>query len=158
MNQFTVKQIGTMEMDGEGMFIRVLPEFIPALKNLEGFSHTDILWWFDGCDDEESRSILEVEHPYKHSPDIMGTFATRSPQRPNPIALTVAQILCLDHDAGIVRIAYADARQGSPVLDLKPYTPSLDRVEHPGVPDWCSHWPQCLEESGEFDWENEFDF
>ena len=158
MNQFTVKQIGTMEMDGEGMFIKVLPEFIPALKNLEGFSHTDILWWFDGCDDEESRSILEVEHPYKHSPDIMGTFATRSPQRPNPIALTVAQILCLDHDAGIVRIADADARQGSPVLDLKPYTPSLDRVEHPGVPDWCSHWPQCLEESGEFDWENEFDF
>ena len=64
MNQFTVKQIGTMEMDGEGMFIKVLPEFIPALKNLEGFSHTDILWWFDGCDDEESRSILEVEHPY----------------------------------------------------------------------------------------------
>ena len=40
MNQFTVKQIGTMEMDGEGMFIKVLPEFIPALKNLEGFSHT----------------------------------------------------------------------------------------------------------------------
>lgn len=158
MNQFTVKQIGTMEMDGEGMFIKVLPEFIPALKNLEGFSHTDILWWFDGCDDEENRSVLEAESPYKQGPDTMGIFATRSPQRPNPIALSVAEILYIDHEAGAIYIAYTDARQGSPVLDLKPYTPSLDRVEHPQVPDWCGHWPRSLEESGDFDWENEFNF
>ena len=88
----------------------------------------------------------------------MGIFATRSPQRPNPIALSVAEILYIDHEAGVIYIAYADARQGSPVLDLKPYTPSLDRVEHPQVPDWCGHWPRSLEESGDFDWENEFNF
>ena len=118
----------------------------------------DILWWFDGCDDEENRSVLEAESPYKQGPDTMGIFATRSPQRPNPIALSVVQILYIDHEAGVIYIAYADARQGSPVLDLKPYTPSLDRVEHPQVPDWCGHWPRSLEESGDFDWENEFNF
>ena len=158
MKQFTVRQIGTMEMDKDGMYVKLLPEYIPALKSLEGFGHADILWWFDGCDDDENRSVLEVESPYKKAPDVMGTFATRSPQRPNPIALSVVQILYIDHEAGVIYIAYADARQGSPVLDLKPYTPSLDRVEHPQVPDWCGHWPRSLEESGDFDWENEFNF
>lgn len=158
MKQFTVRQIGTMEMDKNGMYVKLLPEYIPALKFLEGFGHADILWWFDGCDDEENRSVLEAESPYKHGPDTMGIFATRSPQRPNPIALSVAEILYIDHEAGAIYIAYTDARQGSPVLDLKPYTPSLDRVEHPQVPDWCGHWPRSLEESGDFDWENEFNF
>ncbi len=158
MKQFTVRQIGTMEMDKDGMYVKLLPEYIPALKSLEGFGHADILWWFDGCDDEENRSVLEVESPYKQGPDTMGIFATRSPQRPNPIALSVAEILYIDHEAGAIYIAYADARQGSPVLDLKPYTPSLDRVEHPQVPDWCGHWPRSLEESGDFDWKNEFNF
>ena len=158
MKQFTVRQIGTMEMDKNGMYVKLLPEYIPALKFLEGFGHADILWWFDGCDDEENRSVLEAESHYKQGPDTMGIFATRSPQRPNPIALSVAEILYIDHEAGAIYIAYTDARQGSPVLDLKPYTPSLDRVEHPQVPDWCGHWPRSLEESGDFDWENEFNF
>ena len=158
MKQFTVRQIGTMEMDKNGMYVKLLPEYIPALKFLEGFGHADILWWFDGCDDEENRSVREAESRYKQGPDTMGIFATRSPQRPNPIALSVAEILYIDHEGGAIYIAYTDARQGSPVLDLKPYTPSLDRVEHPQVPDWCGHWPRSLEESGDFDWENEFNF
>ena len=157
MKQFTVKQIGTMEMDKDGMYVKLLPEYIPALKSLEGFGHADILWWFDGCDDEENRSVLEAESPYKQGPGCKYAHCIR-PQRPNPIALSVVQILYIDHEAGVIYIAYADARQGSPVLDLKPYTPSLDRVEHPQVPDWCGHWPRSLEESGDFDWENEFNF
>ena len=95
------------------MYVKLLPEYIPALKSLEGFGHADILWWFDGCDDEENRSVLEAESPYKQGPDTMGIFATRSPQRPNPIALSVVQILYIDHEAGVIYIAYADARQGS---------------------------------------------
>ena len=158
MNDYMVHPIGKVRTSEEGTLIELEKEYIPALKSLEGFGHADILWWFDGCDDEENRSVLEAESPYKQGPDTMGIFATRSPQRPNPIALSVAQILYIDHEAGVIYIAYADARQGSPVLDLKPYTPSLDRVEHPQVPDWCGHWPRSLEESGDFDWENEFNF
>jgi tRNA (Thr-GGU) A37 N-methylase len=44
------------------------------------------------------------------------------------------------------------------VLDLKPYMPSVDRIEKPKVPNWCSHWPKSYEESGDFDWEAEFNF
>jgi tRNA (Thr-GGU) A37 N-methylase len=46
----------------------------------------------------------------------------------------------------------------SSIIDVKPYIPSIDRVENPIVPKWCSHWPLSYEESGNFDWENEFLF
>ena len=88
----------------------------------------------------------------------MGTFAIRSPMRPNPIALTAVQVLNIDFNAGIIQINYIDAENDSPVLDIKPYTPSLDRIENPKVPEWCSHWPKSLEESANFDWQNEFNF
>ena len=44
------------------------------------------------------------------------------------------------------------------ILDIKQYTPSIDRVENPNVPTWCRHWPLSYEESGNFDWEDEFLF
>ena len=158
MNQFAVKQIGKIDINEEGMFIKIQPEFIPALQALNGFSHINIIWWFDDCDNEKARNTLEVFSPYKSSPTIMGTFATRSPERPNPIALTTAQIINVDYKSGVIQIAYIDANDESPVIDLKPYTPSLDRIENPNVPNWCNHWPKSLEESNGFDWENEFNF
>lgn len=88
----------------------------------------------------------------------MGIFATRSPIRPNPIALTAVEILHNDYEKGVIQIAYIDANDGSPVLDIKPYTPSLDRIEDPKVPAWCAHWPKSLEKSGSFAWEKEFNF
>ena len=87
---------------------------------------------------------------------MLGTFATRSPERPNPIALSCAGVTYLKE--GRIGLDYLDAEAGSPVLDLKPYIPSLDRVEAPGVPDWCSHWPSSVETSGDFDWGAEFRF
>ena len=101
---------------------------------------------------------MEAEQPYKNAPGIMGIFATRSPARPNPLALTAAEVLQLDLKKGIIRIDYTDANDGTPVLDIKPYTPSMDRVESPKVPEWCGHWPKSREESADFAWENEFNF
>lgn len=88
----------------------------------------------------------------------MGTFATRSPERPNPIALSCCGVTYVDLDNGIIGLEYIDARNGSPVLDIKPYTPSIDRVEKVSMPDWCAHWSRCYEDSGDFDWEKEFNF
>ncbi|TCL67318.1 tRNA-Thr(GGU) m(6)t(6)A37 methyltransferase TsaA [Hydrogenispora ethanolica] len=158
MLQFQVKSIGRVRAGAAGMFLEIDREYRPALKELDGFSHLNILWWFSGCDNERSRAVLEVPSPYRKAPAVMGVFATRSPERPNPLALSTAQLLRLDHTNGIIRIAYIDAADGSPVLDLKPYTPSLDRVAGPEVPEWCGHWPKSLEESGAFDWEQEFNF
>jgi len=158
MSKLFVTPIGKISINEDGMFVKVDPVYIPALQELDGFSHLNVMWWFDGCDNEHSRNVLEVEAPYKKSPAIMGTFATRSPERPNPIAISVCQIIYIDHDKGIIQLAYIDANDNSPIIDLKPYVPSIDRVENPGVPEWCAHWPKCNEDSGYFDWESEFNF
>ena len=158
MQTFQVKPIGKIKVNEDGMFIEVDKRYVPALKALNGFSHLNIIWWFSDFDTEKMRSILEVPKPYKKSPDIMGIFATRSPVRPNPIALSTVQVISIDYESGIIQIPYIDANDGSPLLDIKPYTPSLDRIEKPKVPDWCKHWPLSAEESARFDWSNEFNF
>ena len=158
MEKFTVKSIGKVRSDESGMRIEMEKEFIPALTNLEGFGYINVLWWFHQSDNEGSRSKLIEKSPYKDSPDTLGTFATRSPDRPNPIALTCAYITYLDCDNGIIGLAFIDAEDGTPVIDIKPYTPSFDRVESPIVPDWCTSWPKDVETSGDFDWSKVFNF
>lgn len=158
MNNYEVHGIGKICSNGAGTFIELLPQYIPGLSALDGFSHINVIWWFSGCDTPELRSFLDAGQPYKKAPERMGIFATRSPVRPNPIALTVSEIISIDYQKGRIQIAYTDADDNTPVLDLKPYTPSLDRVENPGVPAWCSHWPKSMEASGDFPWEGEFNF
>ncbi|WP_206458351.1 SAM-dependent methyltransferase [Anaerovorax sp. IOR16] len=158
MQNFQVKSIGKIDVRDDGMFIALEPKYIPALQALDGFSHINVIWWFSDFDNEDMRNILEAPQPYKMAPPLMGIFATRSPIRPNPIALTTVQIIHTDFAKGIIQIADIDANDGTPVLDIKPYTPSLDRVEAPGLPEWCSHWPKSLDESEDFDWKNEFNF
>ncbi|MEA4846803.1 MAG: SAM-dependent methyltransferase [Clostridiaceae bacterium] len=158
MGNFQVNSIGNISANDMGMFIELEPGYIPALQALDGFSHLNIIWWFSGSDNKGARNTLRTQQPYKKAPAVMGIFATRSPIRPNPIALSAAEVIRIDYEKGIIQIAYIDANDGTPVLDIKPYTPSLDRVETPGLPEWCSHWPKSLEESGSFNWENEFNF
>lgn len=158
MQNFQVESIGKVSIKEEGVFIELEPKYIPALKALNGFTHLSVVWWFSDFDNKEMRSTLETSQPYKNAPEVMGIFATRSPIRPNPLALTAVQVINIDYVHGILHIAYIDANDGSPVLDIKPYTPSLDRVEAPGVPEWCAHWPESLEQSARFDWESEFNY
>lgn len=157
-NNFTVKQIGVICTDENCFRIELAPKYREALIGLDSFSCINIFWWFDRCDNQADRSVLSEVKPYTKGPDTLGTFATRSPQRPNPIALSCAYVTYIDADNGVVGLAYIDADDQSPVLDIKPYTPSLDRVEVPQVPGWCAHWPKNVESSGNFDWDNEFNF
>ena len=158
MNQIAVHPIGRItHRDGETV-IALARDYLPALTGLGGFSHIQVLWWFDRCDNAAARQKRTEKRPYKKGPEVLGVFATRSPQRPNPIALTAALVTRIDAERGLIGLAYLDAYDGSPVLDIKPYTPSLDRVESPAVPAWCAHWPRCSEDSGDFDWGNEFNF
>lgn len=158
MENFILHPVGKVSAC-EGTFKLVLDKrYAAALEGLNGFGYVQVLWWFDGCDNPEARGTLMEAKPYQKGPDALGVFATRSPKRPNPIALTCALVTYVDRESGVIGLAYIDANDGSPVLDIKPYTPSLDRVERPVVPRWCAHWPQDCESSGNFDWENEFNF
>ncbi|MDR2975759.1 MAG: SAM-dependent methyltransferase [Streptococcaceae bacterium] len=155
MIEMKLKPIGNISsVDGEIKLV-LEKQYIPALSGLEGFSHLQILWWFSDCDNVIDRSQLTEASPYKNSPETLGIFATRSPRRPNPIALDSVQITYLDQENGEIGLTWLEAFDGTPVLDIKPYTPSIDRVMQLKVPEWCAHWPSSYEESGDFDWENE---
>lgn len=158
MDNFNVFSIGKVYSNNNGTYIVIDEKYIPALQALDGFSHINVIWWFSDFDKSEYRAITQAEQPYKGAPETMGIFATRSPIRPNPIALTASEIVNIDYEKGMLQITFIDANDGTPVLDIKPYTPSLDRVETPGVPEWCSEWPKSIEESGVFDWEKVFNF
>lgn len=155
---YEVHSIGKISNTESGTFLELEPQYVPALQALDGFSHINVIWWFSGCDNKEARNFLAVRQPYKKAPSKMGIFATRSPMRPNPIALTAVEVINIDYEKGIIQIAYIDANDNTPILDIKPYTPSLDRIETPGVPEWCCHWPKSLEQSAYFEWEREFNF
>ncbi len=153
-----VTPIGKVSVEDGECRLLVDEQYRDALEGLEGFGYVQAIWWFDGCDNARDRATLTAEKPYAKGPERLGVFATRSPMRPNPIALSCAGVTYIDRENGVVGLTYIDANDGSPLLDIKPYTPSLDRVESPEVPGWCAHWPRDCESSGDFDWEAEFNF
>ena len=104
--------------EAEGV-LNVLPEFEPGLVDIEGFSHLFVIWVFDrtaGFDLIASPPSDTRSH---------GVFATRSPRRPNPIGLTVVQLL--GRDGARLRVRGVDMLHGTPILDIKPYLSSVQQ-------------------------------
>lgn len=158
MNDIKLYPIGYVKNENNEVKIVLDPVYRKGLKGLEGYSHVQVLWWMNGCDNENDRGTLVEIKPYAKGPDEIGVFALRSPERPNPIAVSNVNIGYVDEESGTIGLYYIDAFPDSVVLDLKPYTPSIDRVDNPSTPEWCSHWPKSYEESGNFDWAYEFNF
>jgi tRNA-Thr(GGU) m(6)t(6)A37 methyltransferase TsaA len=156
--EYILKPIGVVHTDGSAFSIEVAEPFRPALQGLDAFSHILVVWWSHLADSEEERNQTMCTKPYTNGPDIVGIFATRSPARPNPIALTVVPVLGIDHEAGIITVAFIDADDTTPVLDIKPYLPCTERVRDAAVPEWCAHWPAWYEDNATFDWSAEFTF
>ena len=102
--------------DAEGS-IEVLREFEPGLADIEGFSHLFVLWVFDRSQDF-SLTAYPPADDREH-----GVFATRSPRRPNPIGLTVVDLL--GRDGAVLHVRGVDMLDGTPVLDIKPYLSSI---------------------------------
>jgi len=147
MEKYEISPIGFIRRINDQTFIEILPEYKPALKELETFSHIQIIWWFNKFDDANSRKTTQFDKmPFEAPP--LGVFSSRSPMRPNPLGLSTAKILGIQHSEGMIRIADIDAYEGTPVLDIKAYMPSIDRVKEVKVPDWMSDWPEWLPDEG----------
>jgi tRNA-Thr(GGU) m(6)t(6)A37 methyltransferase TsaA len=96
------------------------PRFQAGLKDVETCSHLVLLYWMD----KAPRNIsVQVPHHYA-TPH--GTFALRSPARPNPIAMSVVKLLGID--GGKLSVVGLDCLDGTPLLDIKPYLPTVDSV------------------------------
>jgi tRNA-Thr(GGU) m(6)t(6)A37 methyltransferase TsaA len=101
--------------------IEILPEFEPGLEGLEGFSHIIVLFHFHRA----GGAKLKVVPPGESKP--RGVFATRSPHRPNPLGLSVLRLL--GRHGRVLEVSGLDLIDGTPVLDIKPYT-GRDRKSH----------------------------
>jgi tRNA (adenine37-N6)-methyltransferase len=156
-DKFKIKPIGVVKAKNHTFSIHIDKEFIPALTNIEGFNHLQIIWWGNLYDSQNYRSNLICEKPYKKGPDKLGVFATRSPVRPNPVLITNIAVIKIDYEKGIIYTPYIDAEDETPVLDIKPYHLN-ERIKDCSVPQWCQHWPKWYEDSATFNWQKEFNF
>jgi tRNA-Thr(GGU) m(6)t(6)A37 methyltransferase TsaA len=153
--QITIESIGSV-VAAQGFAVKLNPSWRRGLLGLEGFGHVMVLWQASRATWEEG--FIQVPEPYRGGPAEVGIFATRSPVRPNGICVSVAAVTGVDMASGTVSLAWIDAEDGSPVIDIKPYHPSSDRVEAPLMPRWCSSWPRSIEQSASFDWSAVFNF
>ena len=126
--------VGKVKKSGGVTTIEIDPAFKKALVGLEGFSHIHVLYWFDRNDTPQKRAILQVHPRGNRKNPLTGVFATRSPVRPNLLALTPCKIISVKDCT--IRIESIDAFDNSPVIDIKPYIPGSDMIPEAKVPDW----------------------
>lgn len=98
--------------------IEIFDEYKPALKTLDKLTHLVVLYWGS----KAKRDKIETQTPW--SSEIRGVFATRSPNRPNPIAFCVAEVV--EVTSNRIKVRNLDALDKSPLLDIKAYSAEID--------------------------------
>jgi tRNA-Thr(GGU) m(6)t(6)A37 methyltransferase TsaA len=119
--------------------IVILPEFAAALDGVTEYSHLYVLFWLHEITDEK-RQTLKVHPRGRNDLPLVGVFAVRTNLRPNPIGLTVVELLKVE--GNILTVRGLDAFNDTPVIDIKPYDP-WDTVNDAKVPKW---WAKLEEE------------
>ncbi|MEM1562915.1 MAG: tRNA (N6-threonylcarbamoyladenosine(37)-N6)-methyltransferase TrmO [Candidatus Bathyarchaeia archaeon] len=155
---FQVKPIGVIHVDlsddevkarwpdGVEGVIEVYEEYAPGLEGIDGFSHIIVIAYLHKVSEEERR-VLKVKPrrlrllgiDVNKLPEV-GVFCTDSPHRPNPIALTIVELI--ERRGRFLRVKSIDLFNGTPILDIKPYTPSR-KIEEINLPSW---YQKILEE------------
>jgi tRNA-Thr(GGU) m(6)t(6)A37 methyltransferase TsaA len=139
--QITIKPIGYVKTDAEGDEVKdktrtstiiIDPELLPALDGIEDYSHLHILFWMHEIS-EKDRIKMKVHPRGRTDLPLVGAFAVRTNHRPNPVGLTIVELLDVDKNILIVR--GLDAFNDTPVLDIKPYD-NWDIMTDPRVPKW----------------------
>lgn len=116
--------------------IEVYQEYLPCLKDIETASHLIVFYWADKAD----RTIQQTNTPFDTKPH--GVFATRSPNRPNPINFNVVDLI--SREGNILHVKGMDALDKSPLIDLKPYNSEID-----SIPDSKLGWKDRLKTTRE---------
>jgi tRNA-Thr(GGU) m(6)t(6)A37 methyltransferase TsaA len=101
--------------------LELLPEFIEGLQDIEHHPRLIILYWLDRSD----RTALKATPP--HTGIEQGVFATRSPDRPNPVGIGIVDIV--RREGNLLFVRGLDALDGTPIIDIKPYSGTPDSVK-----------------------------
>jgi tRNA-Thr(GGU) m(6)t(6)A37 methyltransferase TsaA len=110
-------------LSDETITIEIFPDFISGLKDIDRLSYMIVLYWGD----RSNRDILQSKTPFSNG-EMVGVFCSRSPNRPNPIAICVAKLIRQENN--LLFVQGVDALDGSPLLDLKVYSPELDAIDY----------------------------
>ncbi len=107
-------------------------KFTKALDGIEDYSHIIIVYWMNQIKD------YVITHRPQGNPKVpvVGIFACRCPQRPNPIAITTVKLK--GHKGNKIKVKGLDILDGTPIIDIKPYWPQYDKVEDGKIPDWVN--------------------
>jgi len=105
--------------------------FSEALDGIEEFSHIIVLFWLHR---KEESPPLKIRPEMREDMPLVGVLATRAPVRPNPIGLTVVELL--ERQGNTLRVRGLDAYDETPVLDIKPYLPRGDSIPEAKIPEW----------------------
>lgn len=99
----------------------ILPEFAEGLRDLDGFSHMYLIYHF-----HLAGPAKLIVKPFLQNAE-RGVFATRSPCRPNAIGLSIVELI--RREGNVLHLDGVDILDGTPLLDIKPYTVKFDRIE-----------------------------
>ena len=145
MNDIILKPIGVVETEALGDEVRskdniskivLHGDLEEALDGVADFSHLFVLFWMHGIKKRaEDRSVdrLKVHPRGRRDMPLLGLFATRTPHRPNPLGLTLVELLRIN--GCVLTVRGLDAFDGTPVLDIKPYD-KWDVVDDARMPEW----------------------
>jgi tRNA-Thr(GGU) m(6)t(6)A37 methyltransferase TsaA len=138
--KITLKPVGFVKTKAVGKEVRdkgnvseivFSEDLAEALDGVEDFSHLFVIFWMHEISEEER--TMKVRPRGRRDMPLLGAFATRTPHRPNPIGLTVVELL--EVEGNVVTVRGLDAFDGTPVLDIKPFD-YWDVAEDARVPEW----------------------
>ena len=121
-------------------------ELAGILDGIEDFSHVLVLYW-PHLIDPERRSLIKVHPMGRKDLPMRGIFATCSPARPNPILVSAVELL--ERKDNILKVRGLEAVDGSPIIDIKPYSKHYYRVENPSSPQWMEQIHREIEENAD---------
>ena len=119
--------------------IELLPEYRGGLLGLGEFSHVLVVAWLHQAAFDPSRHLQRRPRGQADMP-LLGIFAQRAKDRPNPLGITVVSLVGVDADG--LRVRGLDAIDGTPILDLKPYFPDFDAADGAKLPEWVARLMQ----------------
>ncbi len=114
------KNVTRARESGEGARIELDAAFAEGLTGLTVGQGIVLIYWMHGA-----RRDLITQRP-RHADTARGTFALRSPNRPNPLAMSAVRITSLDVQAGVIGIDALDCFDATPLVDIKPSVPAVD--------------------------------
>jgi len=131
---YEITPVGFIRSGENSTSVEILPGYEDAVHGLELYSHIIVLVWFHKSDNVPDRQLLKVHPRHDKKNPLTVIFATRSPVRPNPIAIFMPSIISINRN--IINVSSIDVFDGTPVIDIKPYIPSLDSISEAKVPEF----------------------